>query len=100
MAANTSGGRARKFLTRILAAGALLAIYAVGTLAVTGGLLTATTTTAQAQRGWRGGGWRGGGWRGGYRGWGVRGGFYPSYVGRRWVCRHAYWSSGRRCFWI
>src|SRR5438093_435036 len=95
--ANTSEGRARKFLTRILAAGALLAIYAVGTLAVTGGLLTATTTAAQAQRGWRGGGWRGGGWRGGYRGWG---GFRGGVVGRRWVCRHHYWSSGRRCFWI
>ena len=51
MAINNSGGILRKYLTRVLAAGALLAIYAVSTLAVTGVFLTSTTTEAQAQRG-------------------------------------------------
>jgi hypothetical protein len=89
MTVSKSGG-AHKFLTRVLAAGALLAVYCAGTLAVTGAFMTATATSAQARGGWRGGrgfrGW-GGGWRGG-RGY------------RRWVCRHHYYSSGRRCFWV
>jgi hypothetical protein len=64
MAINNSGGILRKYLTRVLAAGALLAIYAVSTLAVSTVFLTSTTTEAQAQRG-RGRGrgyWRGGIW--------------------------------------
>ena len=48
MAINNSGGILRKYLTRVLAAGALLAIYAVSTLAVSGVFLTSTTTEAQA----------------------------------------------------
>ena len=50
MMTNNSGGILRKVLTRVLAAGALLAIYAVSTLAVSGVFLTSTTTEAQAQR--------------------------------------------------
>ena len=91
MAANDSIGGARKFLTRALAAGALLAIYCVGTVAMTGALMTSTVTTAQA-RGFRGGGR---GYRGG-RGFGFRGGRGL----RRWVCRHHYWNSVRRCYWV
>ena len=53
MMTNNSGGVLRKYLTRVLAAGALLAIYAVSTLAVSGVFLTSTTTEAQAQRGAR-----------------------------------------------
>lgn len=90
MAVNKSGGP-RKFLTRVLAAGALLAVYCAGTLAVTGAFMAGTVTSADAH------GWRGGrGYRGyrGYRGW--RGG--RGY--RRWVCRHHFYTSGRRCFWV
>lgn len=89
MAANTSSG-ARSFLTRILAAGALLAIYCVGTIATTGALMSTTVTSAQA-RGWGGRGGRGWGGRG--RGWGGRG------RGRHWACRHNGYTSGRHCFW-
>jgi len=69
------------FLTRCLAALALLFVYAVGTSAI---LVGATTTPAQAWRGGRGRGfYRGGGrgfYRGGFgRGFGFRGGFYPYY---------------------
>ena len=84
--------RTRHVVARVLAAGALLAFYGVGTVAISGTMLAATTNTAAAQ-------WRGGrGYRGGYRGRGWRGG-WRGYRGRRWVCRHAYWNSGRRCFW-
>ena len=92
MTTNTNG--ARKFFTRFLAAGALLAVYAAGTLAVTGAFMASTVTSAQAQRGGRGG--RGGGYRGGR---GYRGGF-GFRGGRRWVCRHNGYTSGRRCFWV
>jgi hypothetical protein len=85
--AETNSTGARKLLTRVLAAGALLAIYCVSTVAVTTTMIAGTTTSAQAY--WRGG--RGRGWGGG-RGW--RGG------GRRWVCRHNGYTSGRRCFWL
>jgi hypothetical protein len=88
MAVSTSTGGVRQSVTRVLAAGALLGLYCMSTLAVTGALMTATSTTAEARggRGWRGGrGFRGGrGWRG----------------SRRWVCRHHHWSSARRCFWV
>ena len=87
MTTNTNG--ARRFFTRFLAAGALLAVYCAGTLAVTGAFMASTVTTAQA-RGYRGGR----GFRGGYRGYRGGRGF------RRWVCRHNGYTSGRRCFWV
>jgi hypothetical protein len=65
MTGNATRGTVRKFVTRILAAGALLAVYAFSTAAMTGAIMTAGVTTAQAQRGGGGGG-RGGGARGGY----------------------------------
>jgi hypothetical protein len=73
------------FLTRCLAAVALLFIYAVSSSAVLVGM---TTTSAQAQ--WRGrGGWGRGGWG---RGWGYRGYYAPrAYYG--------YGGYGTRCFW-
>jgi hypothetical protein len=80
----------RTAVTRMLAAGVLLSLYSVGTVVVTGGMLAATTTSADAQ--WRGRGWRGRGWRGrgrGWRGWRGRG---------RIVCRHRYYTSRRVCW--
>ena len=65
-------GTVRKTLTRVLAAGALLAVYAVATITTSGVFLASTTTSAEAQRG-RGRGWGRGGYRGGWgrgRGWG------------------------------
>src|SRR5438552_18167788 len=61
------------FLTRCLAAVALLFIYAVSTSAI---LIGASTTPAKAWRG-RGGFYRGGGWGRG-RGWGYRGYYAPA----------------------
>jgi hypothetical protein len=86
MPATQTAGAIRKFVTRTLAAGSLLAIYAVGTVVTTGAMLTATTTAADAQyyRGYRRG--RGRGYRRGYRGRGVL------------VCRHRYYSSRRVCY--
>jgi hypothetical protein len=77
-----TGGTVRKFFTRSVAASILLAMYCMGTIAVTGGLLTATTTSAEAywRRGWRGRGWRGRG------------------VWRRGRCHHRGWSSRRVCW--
>ncbi|MGX9429973.1 MULTISPECIES: hypothetical protein [Bradyrhizobium] len=73
------------FLTRCLAAVALLFVYVAGTSAI---LVGATTSSAQAQYRGRGGWGRGrGGWgyRGGYRrGWYPRGyGYYGGYGGPR-----------------
>jgi hypothetical protein len=45
-------GPVRKFITRALATGAMLAIYSLGTVAVTGVVLTAGVSPASAQ--WRG----------------------------------------------
>ena len=90
MTESNSGGT-RSFLTRILAAGALLGIYCMGTLAMTGALMSAAVNQAQARVVVRGGGYRGyRGYRGGYRGGGAR----------RWVCRHNGYTSYRRCFWV
>jgi hypothetical protein len=76
------------FLTRCLAAVALLFVYIVGTSAI---LVGATTTPAQAWRG-RGRGWYGG--RGFYgRGFGFRG--YPYY----YAPRAYYYAPGPRCYW-
>ena len=71
------------FLTRCLAAVALLFIYAVSTSAI---LIGASTTPAQAWRG-RGGFYRGGGWGRG-RGWAYRGYYAP----------RAYYGYGSRCY--
>ena len=61
-----SGGRARKFVTRVLATGALLSMYAVGMVSTTGALMTIGVSSAYAQRGRGGrGGFRGGRGRGG-----------------------------------
>ena len=83
MPASNTTGVVRKFVTRTLAAGTLLAIYAVGTVVTTGAMLTATSTSAEAhyRRGYRG-------YRGYRRGW----------RGRGLVCRHRYWSSRRVCY--
>jgi BA14K-like protein len=51
MAKIGSGGRVRKLLTRMLATGALLAIYAAGTVATTGIIMATGVTPATAQRG-------------------------------------------------
>lgn len=74
------------FLTRCLAALALLFIYAVGTSAI---LVGATTTPAQAHG--RGRGFRGGWGRG--RGWGYRGFYAP----RAYFAPRAYYAP-RRCW--
>lgn len=60
-----AGQPARKFLTRILATGALLGVYLFNTIAMTGVVMTSSVSPAMAQRG-RGRG--GGGGRGGGRG--------------------------------
>jgi hypothetical protein len=96
MMSNNSGGILRKTLTRVLAAAALLAIYAVSTVTVSGVFLTTTTTEVQARGRGRGRGYyRGGRGRGYYRGRGYRrGGFFG--IGP--LC-HNPWSSRRYyCF--
>jgi hypothetical protein len=65
-----SGGSIRRVLSRTLATGALLGLYVLGTVAATGVVMTAGTSSAMAQRG-RG---RGGGGRGRGRGRGYYGG--------------------------
>ena len=92
MANNISPVRS-KFVTRCLAALALMCVYFVGTSAI---LVGASTTAAQARGFGRGGGGRGGGWgrgRGGGwgrgRGWG--GGVYIGGAGCFWSHRwHRY----------
>ena len=59
-------GPVRRFITRALAAGALLSIYGFSTIAMTGVVMTTGVSPAMAQRGrGRGGGGRGRGGRGG-----------------------------------
>jgi BA14K-like protein len=58
-----TGGSVRQRVTRVLAAGTLLFIYAFGMIATTGAFVAAGVSPAFAQRG-RGGGGRGGGGRG------------------------------------
>jgi len=70
------------FLTRCLAAVALLFLYAVSTSAI----LVGATAPAQAYRGGRGYGYRGGWGRG--RGWAYRGYYAP----------RAYYGYGSRCY--
>lgn len=80
------------FLTRCLAAVALLFVYVVGTSAI----LVGTTTTPAQARGRGGFGYRGGLVRGrglGYRGLGYRGFYAPrAYYGYGYV-------APRRCWW-
>ena len=61
-----TGNSVRQRMTRVLAAGALLVMYASGMVATTGAIVAAGVSPAFAQRGrGRGGGWgrgRGGGW--------------------------------------
>jgi hypothetical protein len=90
MAQNT--GKSRSFLTRTLAAMALVAVYCVSLIGTSAVLLSATSTSAEARGGGRGGGGRGrgGGWgRGGGRGWG-RGRGFGVYVAP--PVRGCYWS--------
>ncbi len=59
-----TGNSVRQRMTRVLAAGALLVMYAFGMVATTGAFVAAGVSPAFAQRG-RGRGWgrgRGGGW--------------------------------------
>jgi hypothetical protein len=58
-----TGGSVRQRVTRVLAAGTLLFMYAIGMIATTGAFVAAGVSPAFAQRG-RGGGGRGGGGRG------------------------------------
>jgi uncharacterized membrane protein len=74
------------FLTRCLAAVALLFVYVASTSAI---LVGATTAPAQA---WRGGG-RGGGWGRGGGGWGRGRGVYGRGYG------YGYYGGGPRCWW-
>lgn len=58
------GGSVRQRITRVLAAGTLVVMYAFGMVATTGAFVAAGVSPAQAQRG-RGRGWGGrgrGGW--------------------------------------
>ena len=85
MAIERTGGAVRKYLTRVLAAGALLAVYAMGTI-TTSGVFLATSTTVSDARGrgrGRGRGWRGRGWRG-------RGVVVGPWCHRPWSSRRYY----------
>ena len=89
MAIEKSGGAVRKYLTRVLAAGALLAVYAVGAIATSGVFLASSTTTADA--------WYRGRGRGYYRGYRGRG-YWRGGYGIGPLCHHP-WSSRRYyCF--
>ena len=81
----------RKAVTRVLAAGALLAVYAVSTVTTSGVFLATSTTSADARGRGRGGGGRGrGGWGRGGRGW-VRGGRgWGAWCHRPWSSRRYY----------
>ena len=59
-----TGGSVRQRVTRVLAAGALLFMYAFGMIATTGAFVAAGISPAFAQRGRGGGGSGGGGGRG------------------------------------
>ena len=82
----------RKYLTGVLATGALLIAYAVGSLAVTGFVMTVGSNSAQAARGEGGRGGRGG--RGVGRGGFVRGGRGRGGRGR------GFWRGGVWFPWI
>ena len=97
MVANRIGA---KFVTRVLAAGALFALYSVGTVAVSGSLLTAMVSSAEAQDRGRGGGNRARGQRGrGDRGQARGRGRGHRGRGHR-VCHHVHGTSRRTCRWV
>ena len=84
MSNEISTGRPRKFLTRMIASMALVCAYLMGGLAISGLVLGAMTSTAEARGGGRGGG-RGGWGRGG--GWGYGGGCWRwTPAGWVWFC--------------
>lgn len=85
MAQNVSKAR-KGLLTRVIAAVALIAIYGVSLIGTSAAFLTATTSTAAAQRGRGGRGFYRGGGRGFYRG---GRGFYR---GRGWYGPGCVWS--------
>jgi uncharacterized membrane protein len=98
MAQNTP----RNILTRCLAMFALICIYCVSIVGASTVLLTASSTSAHAQRGRGGGGFRGGGYRGGgFRGGGWRGGGVVR--GRGWGRGRGYGFGGvvvgPGCYW-
>ena len=77
-----SGGSIRKLVSRMLATGALLGLYAFGTIATTGVMITAGASPAMAQRGrGRGGGYYRGRGRGYYGGAAVGVGIAAGVVG-------------------
>jgi len=84
----------RKAVTRVLAAGALLAVYAVGTVTTSGVFLATSTTSVEARGRGRGGGGRGrGGWGRGRGGWGRgrgRGRGWGAWCHRPWSSRRYY----------
>jgi hypothetical protein len=82
----------QKFLTRFFAAAALVAVYCLGTLALSGVILTGATTSAEAQRG-RGRGRGRGGWGRG-RGRGI---WFAPIIAPRW-CHRPYSSRWYRCW--
>ncbi len=84
--------RARKFLTSLVATGALFAVYCLATVGVSSLMMTATDTSAQA----RGGGLHGGGHHGGHGG--HHGHFFHGHAG--WVHGHRYsWGGGWYCWY-
>jgi hypothetical protein len=93
MTESKSAGIVRKLVTRIVATGALLVVYALSTFAVSTVVMTAGSTEAQAQRGRGRGGGRGrGAVRGRGRGVVVRGGgrgrgrgFYRGGIWFPWI---------------
>ena len=104
--------RARKFLTSLLATGALFAVYCLATVGVSSLMMTATDTSAQARGGGHhggghhGGGHHGGGHHGGgHHGGGHHGGhgahhghFFHGHAG--WVHGHRYsWGGGWYCWY-
>jgi len=90
--------RARKFVTSLLAAGALFSVYCLAVVGVSGLMMTATDTSAQA-RGHGGGGHHGGGHHGGghHGGGHHHGHFFRGHAG--WVHGHRYWWGGGWYCW-
>jgi hypothetical protein len=82
--------RTRKFLTGCLALAALVGVYCLATVGVSGLLMTATDTAAQAAP--HGGHGHGGGWHGGHGG-----GWHGGGRGRFWHGR--WWGPGAGPCW-
>ena len=68
--------RARKFLTGLLATGALVGVYCIATVGVSSLMMTTIDMAAQAKGGGHGGGGHGGGGHGGGHGGGGHGGHF------------------------